>query len=140
MIYVFAPDPYGYHNPYARTTIEDYTSVNLSSEIARAFYKLISYNQHVILNEGDEEDTWVSLGLGALAADLTGFGASNYTMAWNYLDAPHLSSLIDTEDSGAISTSTFGGQYLFFRWLVDAYGDSILLKSSSVRRGWYDQC
>ena len=47
-------------------------------------------------------------------------------MAWDYLDAPHLSSLIDTEDSGAISTSTFGGQYLFFRWLVDAYGDSIL--------------
>ena len=29
VIYVFAPDPYGYHNPYARTTIEDYTSVNL---------------------------------------------------------------------------------------------------------------
>ena len=78
VIYVFAPDPYGYHNPYARTTIEDYTSVNLSSQIASAFYKLISYNQHVILNEGDEEDTWVSLGLGALAADLTGFGASNY--------------------------------------------------------------
>ena len=126
VIYVFAPDPYGFHNPYALTTIEDYTSVNLSSEIASAFYKLISYNQHVILNEGEEEETWVSLGLGALAADLTGFGASNYVNAWNYLDASHLSSLIDTEDSGAISTSPFGAQYLFFRWLVDAYGDTVL--------------
>jgi len=135
VIYVFAPDPYGYHNPYARTTIEDYTSVNLSSQIARAFYKLISYNQHVILNEGDEEEAWVSLGLGALAADLTGFGASNYTMAWDYLDAPHLSSLTDTEDSGAISTSPSGAQYLFFRWLIDAYGDSVLtslVQSSDV--------
>ena len=43
-----------------------------------------------------------------------------------YLDAPNLSSLTETEDSGAISTSPFGGQYLFFRWLVDAYGDSVL--------------
>ena len=126
VIYVFAPDPYGFHNPYALTTIEDYTSVNLSSQIARAFYKLISYNQHVIINESDEEDTWVSLGLGALAADLTGFGASNYTMAWNYLDATHLNALTETEDSGAISTSPYGAQYLFFRWLVDAYGDSVL--------------
>ena len=126
VIYVFAPDPYGFHNPYALTTIEDYTSVDLSSQIASAFYKLISYNQHVIMNEGEEEETWVSLGLGALAADLTGFGASNYVNAWNYLDAAHLSSLTDTEDSGAISTSPFGAQYLFFRWLVDAYGESVL--------------
>ncbi len=126
VIYVFAPDPYGFHNPYALVTIEDYTSVNLSSQIARAFYKLISYNQHVIMNEGEQEETWVSLGLGALAADLTGFGASNYNMAWNYLDAAHLNSLTDTEDSGAISTSPFGSQYLFFRWLYDAYGDSVI--------------
>ena len=100
---MFAPDPYGYHNPYARTTIEDYTSVNLSAQISRAFYKLISYNQHVILNEGDEEDTWVSLGLGALAADLTGFGAFNYTMAWNYLDAPHFSVLLSIQKIVALS-------------------------------------
>ena len=64
----------------------------------------------------------MSLGLGALAADLTGFGASNHVNVWNYLDSSHLSSLTVTEESGAISTSPFGAQYLFFRWLADAYG------------------
>lgn len=122
VIYVFAPDPYGFHNPNALTTIEGYTSVELSAQISSAFYKLISYNQHVIVQEGDQEENWVSLGLGALAADLTGFGASNHVNVWNYLDSSHLSSLTVTEESGAISTSPFGAQYLFFRWLADAYG------------------
>jgi hypothetical protein len=126
VIYVFAPDEYGFHNPSALTTIDDYTSVELSSQIAKAFYKLISYNQKVLLNEGDPEETWVSLGLGALAADLSGFGSSNFISAWDYLDATHLNSLSEIEESGAITTSSAGGQYLFFRWLVDAYGVEVL--------------
>ena len=83
-----------------RTTIEDYTSVNLSAQIASAFTSWSPYNQHVILNESDEEDTWVSLGLSALAVDLTGFGASNYIMAWNYFRRTAFKPLTETEDSG----------------------------------------
>ena len=126
VIYVFAPDPYGFHNPAALTTIDDYTSVELNAQISSAFYKLISYNQHVIENEGEDEEAWVQLGMGALAADLTGFGASNFEMAWNYLDAIHLNPLVDTQESGAITTSSYGAQYLFFRWVADAYGESVL--------------
>ena len=110
VIYVFAPDHTAITIPMLEQRLKT-TPVSMSSEISRAFYKLISYNQHVILNEGDEEDTWVSLGLGALAADLTGFGASITRWRGDYLDAPHLSSLIDTEDSGSY-------QYIYLWWTV----------------------
>ena len=61
-----------------------------------------------------------------MASDLVGFGATNYKGVWEYLDAPHLTALNEIEESGAISTSSFGGQYLFFRWLTDAYGQELL--------------
>ena len=122
VIYVHAPDPFGFHNPTALTPISEYTNVNLGTQIARAFFRLISYNQKVLINEADAEETWVDEGMAALAADLVGFGSPNFEGVWDYLDASHLYSLTDVEESGAISTSSFGAQYLFFRWLVDAKG------------------
>ena len=50
----------------------------LGHQINTAFFRLISYNQKVVPNEGDAEETWVDEGLVALAADLVGFGAPNY--------------------------------------------------------------
>ena len=126
VIYVFAPDPYGFHNPNAQTTIQEYTDVSLGYQIARAYFRLISYNQHVLVNDGEPEAVWVTEGLAALAADLVGYGSPNYRGVWDYLDAPHMSSLTTIEETGAISTSTFGPQYLFFRWVLDAFGSEAL--------------
>ena len=126
VIYVFAPDPYGFHNPNAQTTIQEYTDVSLGYQIARAYFRLISYNQHVLVNEGEAEAVWVTEGMAALAADLVGYGSPNYRGVWDYLDAPHLHSLTSIEETGAISTSTFGPQYLFFRWIADAFGTEAL--------------
>lgn len=126
VIYVFAPDPYGFHNPSAQTTIQEYTDVSLGYQISRAFFRLISYNQHVLVNESEPEEVWVTEGLAALAADVVGYGSPNFRGVWDYLDAPNLFPLTTVEETGAISTSTFGAQYLFFRWLADAYGmDSV---------------
>lgn len=126
VIYVFAPDPYGYYNSLASTTIDEYTAVSLTAQIARAYAGLVSYNQHVLEYEGDAEESWLDAALGSLAADLTGFGAVYHDDAWKYLDAPHLYGLTDTEEEGSISSETVGAQYLFARWLVDAYGTDIL--------------
>lgn len=133
VIFLHAPDPYGFHNPEALTPISEYTNVTLGTQIARSFFQLVSYNQHVLVSEGEEEETWVTEGLSALASDLTGFGAPNLEGVWGYMDASHLSSLTSIEESGAIATSTFGAQYLFFRWIADAYGEEIL--ASVVQSG-----
>jgi hypothetical protein len=126
VVFVFAPDPFGYLNPNALVSINEYTDVELLAQITKSFFSLISYNQHVIVNEGDVETTWVKQGLAYLAVDLTGFGAALYRTAWHALDVSHISSLVQTGDSGAISTTWYGNQYLFFRWLADVYGTDIL--------------
>ncbi|MCB9777321.1 MAG: hypothetical protein H6742_01990 [Alphaproteobacteria bacterium] len=122
VIYVFAPDPYGFFNPAATATVDEYTSMELASQIARSYFSLISYNQHVIVGGGAAEESWVNQGFGALAADLVGFGAAFYDDAWDYLDATHLEGLSSSEDGGALGTTKFGPQYLFARWIYDAYG------------------
>ncbi len=119
VIYVHAPDPYGFLNAFSPVTIEAYTDVGLASEIARAFTRLVVYNNMVLGDgPGEMQQTWVVEGLAALAADVTGFGSVNYPAVWDYLDAPHLYSLVVEDDVSAISSgSVWGAQYLFFRWL-----------------------
>ncbi len=160
VIFVYAPDPYGHFNPFATVTVDEYTGMDLAGRIVQGMVALVSYNQHVLVNESDAEEGWVTKGISAVVTDLLGFGAIFYDDAWDYMDAPHLYSLTDgneetaecgeeeeeeggeggeggdeppppsktgddSEDS-AISTSTRGAQYLFFRWLVDSYGEGIL--------------
>lgn len=121
VIFVFAPDPAGFANPYVQTTVENYTSMDLLAEIARGYVRLISYNAKVLTSGGQVEAPWLLEGLGALAADLTGFGAVYYDDVWDYLDATHLYSLVVTEDAGPINTENWGAQYLFVRWLYENY-------------------
>lgn len=122
VIYVHAPDPYGFLNAYAPVTIEAYTGMDLAAEIARAYTRLVSYNNKVLsgTGSGEPDETWLQEGLASLAADLTGFGAVNHGAAWEYLDAPHLYSLVQDDDISAISSAgIWGAQYLFLRWLMD---------------------
>lgn len=135
IIYVFAPDPYGFLNPSATATVDEYTSMELAAQIARSFFSLISYNQHVVVAEGSAEEDWLNQGLGALAADLTGFGAVYYADAWDYVDASHLQPLVENGDNGALSTDPVGAQYLFARWLYDAFGEEKMAELVQVGTG-----
>lgn len=131
VIYVFAPDPYGFYNPYKTTTVDTYTSQELVGQIATSYMQLITYNQHVIVNEGEMESPWLSIAMGTVGTDIVGFGAVFYQDAWKYLDAPHLYELAPVQEEGEEACTFFcgtslGAQYLFGRWLVDKYGDGIL--------------
>ncbi len=129
LIYVFAPDPHGFYNPSKTASVEEYTSQELVGQIARGFYKLISYNHHVIVNGGDAEEGWLDRTMAAVGTDIVGFGATYYDDAWVYLDAPNmyaLSPLATSDNDGFFSTRTKGAEYLFGRWLVDKYGTGIL--------------
>jgi hypothetical protein len=126
IIYVFAPDPYGYHNSDFTTTVEAYTSMSLAAQIAAQTSHLIIYNNKVLDQAGADESSWLRLGIGAVAADLCGFGAIYFDDAWDYLDAPHLYGLTTESEEGVLSLEGRGAQYLFLRWLVDVYGTEIL--------------
>lgn len=131
VIYVMAPDPYGFFNPLKTVDVEEYTSVTLAGQIAVVMEQLINYNEHIIKFaesgvETSAEETWLDTALGAVAADLTGFGAIFYDDAWEYLDAPHLSPLVYTDPPSSMTSTARGAQYLFARWLVDTYGIEIL--------------
>ena len=126
VIFAFAPDPYGFYNIYTQTTIEEYTDVSILAQISQSLYRLISYNQHVLVFEGEVEDAWVREGMSMLAVDLAGFGSVSHNDAWDYLDATHLRSLTGVDNEGTFPTLSYGGQYLFFRWLVDMAGTDAL--------------
>ena len=40
VIFLHAPDPYGFHNPEALTPISEYTNVTLGTQIARSFFPI----------------------------------------------------------------------------------------------------
>ncbi|MFH1463816.1 MAG: hypothetical protein ABIO70_05445 [Pseudomonadota bacterium] len=126
IVYVFAPDPWGFYNPRATTTVDAYTSMSLAAQIAQGTVHLILYNQKVLEQGGGMESDWLMQGLGAVAADTCGFGAIYFDDAWDYLDAPHLTSLTTVESEGGFSLEGRGAQYLFLRWLVDTYGTEVL--------------
>lgn len=126
VIFVFAPDPYGFFNSYYTATVDEYTSMTLSAEIARSYTNLVLYNYRVLQAESSMEDTWLVETLGTVVADSVGFGAAYHDDAWLYLDAPYLYSLTNYDDDGIIATDPRGAQYLFGRWLVDAFGTDIL--------------
>ena len=127
VIYVFAPDPYGFYNPFNPTTVDEFTSMSLSSEIARSFLKLVLYNYRVLeAEDGEPEELWLTEAMAAVGADICGFGAIYYDDAWTYMDAPYLYSLTVFEDDSIVSTEPKGAQYLFMRWLVDVFGTDIL--------------
>ncbi len=128
VIYVFAPDPYGYYNKDFTTTVEAYNGMSLAAQIAAETAHLIVYNQKVLLQESSDEESWLMQGIGAVAADIVGFGAIFFDDAWDYMDAPHLGALTQTSqsDDGGLSLEKRGAQYLFLRYLVDVYGEEIL--------------
>ncbi|MCB9763148.1 MAG: hypothetical protein H6739_25450 [Alphaproteobacteria bacterium] len=139
VIYVFAPDPYGFFNPYFTTTVSEYASMELAAEIARSFLKLVLYNTHVLEYEaptdsgsevvesaGQPEETWLTEVLGSIAADYCGFGAVYYADAWRYLDAPYLYTLTSFDENSIFSADSRGAQYLYGRWLVDNMGTDFL--------------
>ncbi len=120
VIYAYAPDPGGRFHIGSPVATSEYTSYALSAEIARSLVSLISYNQHIIVNEGTTvEEDWLNDVLGTLAADRCGFGAPFHDDAWDYLDAPHNSPLLAEGERGSLRPTTKGAQYLFGLWLWD---------------------
>ncbi|MBM4393310.1 MAG: hypothetical protein FJ090_19470 [Deltaproteobacteria bacterium] len=116
VIYVYAPDPVGYFNSGATVSIDSYTNYSVAAEVARSLVNLISYYQHSEAGGTSVDEDWLNHVLGTMAADRCGFGAQFYADAWRYLDAPHLTSLVDADSKGSLAAEEVGAQFLFGVW------------------------
>jgi len=98
---------------------------------------VISFNQHVLLRGGNLEDLWLDEALSSLAEELGGRSFlpdsttfENYVFpdldnAYTYLSDPGDHFLLQASDT---VIADFGAGWLYARYLVDQFGDSITNK------------
>ena len=98
---------------------------------------VISFNQHVLVRGGNLEDLWLDEALSSLAEELGGrsflpdsTSFENYVFpdldnAYIYLSDPGDHFLLQTSDT---ILADFGAGWLYARYLVDQFGDSITTK------------
>ncbi len=97
---------------------------------------MINYGQHVLVRAGQAEEGWLDEGLSKYAEELAGrsylpgdtatflqYVNNNLYDAQQYLRAPGNSPLLIEFDQGTLAE--VGASWLFVRYLVDQYGDSL---------------
>jgi len=95
---------------------------------------LISFNQHVLIRGGNQEDLWLDEALSSFAEELGGrsflpdsttfetYVATDLADAYDYLADPGDHFLLQTSDT---VLADFGAGWLYVRYLVDQFGDSL---------------
>lgn len=98
---------------------------------------VISFNQHVLIRGGNLEDLWLDEALSSLAEELGGrsflpdsatfetYAVNDLSNAYDYLSDPGDHFLLQTSDT---ILADFGAGWLYARYLIDQFGDSITTK------------
>jgi hypothetical protein len=139
VFYGMVPDP----NNAQCTISKDEANSRLPATFIHEFQHMISFNQHVLIRDGNAEDTWLNEGLSHFAEELGGrlipdpecpsstscaqeFLEGDLLNAFEYLASPEEFFLIEPGNStGRLEER--GANWLFVRWLVDHFAtDSIL--------------
>ena len=146
VFYTLVPDPNGQFScAHAVDDVEQIVPATFIHELQH----MISYNEHVLVRDGDEEDVWLNEGLSLIAEELAsryyedrypapsgrtnpdqlfpdsaqGFITNNLIYAYNYLkDSPDV-SVTTFESSGTLEER--GAAFLFLRWLLDQKGPGL---------------
>ncbi len=94
----------------------------------------ISFNQHVLIRGGNQEDLWLDEALSSFAEELGGrsflpdsttfetYVSSDLADAYDYLADPGDHFLLQASDT---VLADFGAGWLYVRYLVDQFGDSL---------------
>lgn len=123
IIYILAPDPDG---TWGTDISKDFAMSNLMPAVVpHELQHAINYNQHVLINGGSSEDSWLNEALSHFAEDRTGFGMENPSRVEMFLESPELTSLAP---SGSPDLYERGAEYLFIRFLYEqaASGDAFI--------------
>lgn len=121
IIYILAPDPNG---KWGTEISKEFAMSNLMPAVVpHELQHAINYNQHVLVNGGSSEESWLNEALSHFAEDRTGFGMENPSRVEMYLMSPELTSLAP---SGSPDLYERGAEYLFVRFLYEqaASGDT----------------
>jgi hypothetical protein len=100
------------------------------------FQHMISFVQHVLVQGGEPEEGWLDEGLSKYAEELAArsylprdparfstYAVQDLYDGYQYLAAPGASALLIPQDNGTLAN--IGASWLFTRYLVDQYGDSL---------------
>lgn len=121
IIYILAPDPDG---EWGTEISKEFAMSNLMPAVVpHELQHAINYNQHVLVNGGSSEESWLNEALSHFAEDRTGFGMENPSRVEMFLLSPELTSLAP---SGSPDLYERGAEYLFVRFLYEqaASGDA----------------
>lgn len=118
VLFICVPDPKGEWNV---TLNSDFWHSNIApSVLPHEFQHMISFNQHVLVNNDGAEEAWANEGISHFIEDLAGDGSLDSTGVENpsrvslYLRAPS-----DAPFTSGTSVAQRGGSYLFFRYLYE---------------------
>jgi hypothetical protein len=100
------------------------------------FQHMISFVQHVLVRGGEPEEGWLDEGLSKYAEELAArsylpgdpvrfsrYAVEDLYDGYQYLAAPGASALLIPQDNGTLAN--VGASWLFTRYLVDQFGDSL---------------
>lgn len=126
IVYVLVPDDTGAHGNVIPTSFA--MSNLLTAVVPHEVQHLLNYNQHVLVNAGSTESSWLNEGLSHLIEDLVGYGQENPSRVDIYLDSPS-TALIPSSSPGLAAR---GASYLFLRHLYEQAADQGAFLSNLV--------
>jgi len=126
---------------HSRTAAKQDVPITFTHE----FQHMISFAEHVLFRPGQSEEGWLTEGLSKYAEELIGrsylpgdsvtfvrYVKEDRYDAYQYLSAPGNSPLLIELDQGTLAE--IGASWLFVRYLVDQFGDSLPLKLNQTTK------
>ncbi len=135
IFYSVVPDPDGAIGcDLSQSAVNRLVPLTFSHEMQH----MISYNQHVLVRQGNSELLWLNEGLSHLSEELAAlhfesvgdqrrfseFALSNLFDASLFLEAPGDHFVLFGAGTGTLAER--GGTWLFLRWVVDQFGDATI--------------
>jgi hypothetical protein len=131
IFYSIVADPSGTLScAHKAADVNDVTPVTFTHE----FQHMINFVEHVLVKGGNGEEGWLDEGLSKYAEEIAGrsfgdnqhfaqFAISAVYDGYQYLLDPGSSPLMIPEDTGSLAE--VGASWLFTRYIVDQFGDSL---------------
>lgn len=145
VFYSLVPDPQGtFSCPRSVAVVEGSTPPTFVHELQH----MISFNQHVLVRNGPDEEVWLNEGLSHMAEEVTArfyenkypppgggrlfsdtaniFISNDLTNSYQFLEATPTTSLTLFESTGTLEER--GAAWLFLRWLADQKDSTIFAR------------
>ena len=151
VFYSLVPDPQGQFG-CSRSVAS--VEANMPPTFIHEFQHMISFNQHVLVRQGQDEETWLNEGLSHIAEEVVArhydnkypnlppgrlfsdtaniFIGNNLSNSYDFLESTATTSLTLFESTGSLAER--GGAWLFLRWLADLKDSTVFARLVQTNR------